>query len=158
MDYKSIINGCPAELRDCIKPPLFSLDGVETAAKIFQQYDLDSAYMAIMLHGQLTSFKIRMSHIDSPELRSKDPIEKKLAYEARDCARNLIENKVCLVKCFGFDKYGRVLVEITTADGVLFHEWALEQKLAYPYEGKTKQTNWADLRVARDALLSERKI
>ena len=133
---------------------MFSLVGYEGPAKIYQQYDLDSAYMAVVFRGVLASFKIRVRHIDGPELRSRDPVEKALAYEGRDRGRQLIQDTVCYVKCFEFDKYGRVLVEIITASGCVYHEWALAEKLAYPYEGCTKKTDWVSLQTARDVYLA----
>jgi endonuclease YncB( thermonuclease family) len=73
--------------------------------------------------------------VDGPEVRASDPFEKKLALEARDRLRALIADTICFVKCGKHDKYGRTLVEVTTADGVIVHEWLLAERLVLPYEG-----------------------
>ena len=160
MSAADLIAAAPKSVRECTKAsaPLFSLAGRRVAAKLYQVYDLDSFYAALELDGRLCSFKCRLRHVDSPELRAHDATEKKLAYEARDRARELIDGRVCCLDCGEFDKYGRVLVEVTLADGTRLHEWALREHLALPYEGGTKCRDWAQLRAARDALLRRRKM
>jgi hypothetical protein len=49
-------------------------------------------------------------------------------------------DKIVSVKCSKFDKYGRLLVEITVPEsGVKIHEYLISEGLANKYEGKTKE-------------------
>jgi endonuclease YncB( thermonuclease family) len=50
--------------------------------------------------------------INCPEIKTKDSEEKKLGLAARDRLRVLIADQVVLLQCYGWDKYGRLLVEI----------------------------------------------
>ncbi len=117
--------------------PLFSICG-EHRAKIFNIYDGDSAYIMFPFHGQLTAFKARMSHIDTAEMRTRCSREKQMALLARTTARALLDQQILHVTADGFDKYGRVLVEIQLPGEGTYHEYMLRHHLAYPYEGKTK--------------------
>ena len=133
--------------------PLFTLEGTTTPAKLYQFYDCDSFYMSIVLKGALTSFKCRLLGIDSAELRSKDAVEKKLAYEARDRMREIADNSVCMVSCSSFDKYGRVLVSVVLPNGEDLATKILDEKLAFSYDGTRKYTQWCELRESRDIYL-----
>ena len=94
--------------------------------------------------GTLYRWKCRIMHIDTPELRTKDENEKKHGYMAKEALSNLILDKIVNVKCFKFDMYGRVLVELTLKNDddsseIQIHEWLLENGHAHRYEGKTKE-------------------
>jgi endonuclease YncB( thermonuclease family) len=59
----------------------------------------------------------------------------------RDKLKERIENKILLIKCGEFDKYGRLLVEIYENNGELFsiNNWLIENNYAKPYDGGTKE-------------------
>jgi micrococcal nuclease len=122
--------------------PIFSLMGHKCKAKVVYVYDGDTVHLVIEVFGNLYKWKCRIAHIDTPELRTKDMNEKKMGVDARDKLKVLIENKIVDVECFEFDKYGRLLVEITIGD-IKVHEWLIENHLAQPYEGGTKVA-WTD--------------
>ena len=155
--YKEIIEGCPGCVQASTKEtaPLFNLNGMVVAARVWQIYDGDSAYMSIALHGKAVSFKIRTQHIDSAEMRTRDPIEKELAMSARDRVRALIDGKICCVSCFKDDKYGRTLVDITTDGGEDVASLLLREKLAFPYGGGTKNNDWGALHKAREQYIAQ---
>lgn len=134
--------------------PLFSLSGKVYDAKLFNFYDGDSFYMTILFHGDLVSFKCRLKGIDTPELRSSDDLEKRLAYQARDRARELANGRVCRVSCSGFEKYGRVLVSVVLENGESLAETLLREKLAFAYDGKKKPTDWVELQTQRKEYLA----
>jgi micrococcal nuclease len=93
-------------------------------AKCVKVYDGDTITVVFMIFGEFYKFNIRMSGYDSPEIRSKNPdniknaLEKKWAYESRDFLEGLILNKIVLLKCEDYDKYGRILgtVELNGID------------------------------------------
>ena len=105
-----------------VHTPVFSLNGHKCKAKVVYVYDGDSVHLVLEVFGKLYKWKCRIAHIDK--------------------LKTLIEHKMVDVECFDFDKYGRLLVEITI-EGIKVHEWLLENHLAQPYEGGTK-TAWTD--------------
>ena len=90
--------------------------------------------------GKSFKWNCRISHVDTPELRTKNLEEKKKGYEVRDKLSELILNKTVNLTCGSFDKYGRLLVEITIPETqVRVHEWLIQNGYANPYEGGTKK-------------------
>jgi endonuclease YncB( thermonuclease family) len=120
------------------KTPIFSLEGHKSKAKVVYIYDGDTVHLVIEVFNQLFKWKCRIAHVDTPELKTKDLHEKEMGYVARDKLKELMENKIVDVECFEFDKYGRLLVEITV-DGIKVHEWLISNGYAKSYEGKTKE-------------------
>ena len=118
----------------------FSLDGYETLAKVVKVYDGDTIHVVFKYFDTFFKWNCRIQHVDTPELRTKDLEEKKRGYECRDKLIALIMDKVVSLKCSKFDKYGRLLVEITVPEtGVKIHEYLISEGLANKYEGKTKE-------------------
>jgi len=118
----------------------FSLDGYETKAKVVKVYDGDTVHVVFQLFDKYYKWNCRILHVDTPELRTKDLEEKKRGYECRDKLSALILDKIVLLNCSKFDKYGRLLVEMTVPEtGVKIHEYLISEGLANKYEGKTKE-------------------
>jgi micrococcal nuclease len=118
----------------------FSLDGYETKAKVVKVYDGDTVHVVFQMFEKYYKWNCRILHVDTPELRTKDLEEKKRGYECREKLAALILDKIVLLNCSKFDKYGRLLVEITVPEtGVKIHEYLISEGLANKYEGKTKE-------------------
>jgi micrococcal nuclease len=118
----------------------FSLDGYETKAKVVKVYDGDTVHVVFQMFDKYYKWNCRILHVDTPELRTKDLEEKKRGYECREKLSALILDKIVLLNCSKFDKYGRLLVEITVPEtGVKIHEYLISEGLANKYEGKTKE-------------------
>lgn len=158
MDYKKIIASADTRLFKCDKKsaPLYSMDGITTAGKCYQVYDADTCRIAIKIHDEIISWKVRIQHFDAAEMRTKDPVEKELALVAKARTKELIDGKVCCVKFGKFDKYGRSLVEITNPDGLDVATVLLTEQLAYPYEGNTKNCDWITLETKRQEFLADK--
>jgi endonuclease YncB( thermonuclease family) len=118
--------------------PFFTLKGHKCRAKVVHVYDGDTVHLVFEYLGHVFKWHIRIAHVDTPELRTKNLEEKKKGYETRDKLREYIDGKVVDVSCLDFDKYGRVLAEITY-NGKRIDEWLIENGYAKPYEGKTKE-------------------
>jgi micrococcal nuclease len=119
--------------------PFFSLNGTSTSATIVKVYDGDTIHAVFDFMGKPFKWKCRIAHVDTPELRTKNEEEKKRGYAVRDQLSELILNKVVQLDCQEFDKYGRLLVEITIPETkVRVHEWLVENGHAKAYEGGTK--------------------
>lgn len=64
----------------------------------------------------------RLIGIDTPELRSKVPEEKKLAYEAKDYLEKRLLGKTVIIKSREFkfnDSFGRILADIYLEDELI---------------------------------------
>lgn len=97
------------------RTPLYSLEGHADYGKCVRCYDADSIHVVFSLSGQLTRFRCRLAGIDTPELRSSDPNEREAAKAAREYLSQNILDHVVWVECGGFDKYGRLLVNVFDA-------------------------------------------
>jgi len=143
---------------DTVKP--FSLDGKTVNAKIVDIYDGDTCTAAIVLKDDIFLFKIRLAHIDTPEMKDKNnsdkskhaklkllelvlnkPINTNRDYSSKDikeicgASTNLIK-----IKCGKFDKYGRCLGELySNYESKSFNQILLDHGFAKPYEGKKKE-------------------
>lgn len=126
--------------------PIFSLDGYTTYTKICSVYDGDTMTCIFPLPGQikpLYRWKCRIIGIDTPEIRTKDILEKQYGIYVRDKVRELLLNHIVKIKCYQYDKYGRVLVDIIMSDGMSFSQWIIENKYGFEYGGGTKKS-WGD--------------
>ena len=118
--------------------PFFTLKGHKCRAKVVHVYDGDTIHLVFEFLGQMFKWHTRIAHVDTPELKTKNQEEKKMGYEARDKLRELIDGKLVDIVCLDFDKYGRVLAEITYNGGRV-DEWLIKNNYAKSYEGKTKE-------------------
>lgn len=114
-------------------------------ARVISVYDGDT--ITVMRRSnpftKCITFKIRLAHIDCPELRSKDNNEKRIAYIAKEYLEKLVLWKIVALEILGYDKYGRLLCNIyINKNNVAI--LLLNNHLAIKYEGKTKQKiDWA---------------
>jgi endonuclease YncB( thermonuclease family) len=117
-------------------------------------YDGDTFTLASRLPGQQTvyQFQVRVAHVDCPEMRTKDPMEKEVALKAKAFVQRLVLHQWVRLRNVRYDKYGRLLAEVwlmatdhpATEAVVSLHSLLLRERLAVPYEGDTKcsPTNW----------------
>lgn len=83
--------------------------------------------------------RIRINRIDTPEIRSKDELERKLAVEAKDYVGMwLINQKQVRIKTFKDDKYGRLLGEFYGDNDVCLSDLLIEKGYAWAYDGGPK--------------------
>lgn len=109
-------------------------------SKLENVYDGDTFKVTIdELHPLIgKNISVRVMGIDTPELRSKDPQVRILAYRARDYAAQLLHAaKRITLKEVRRDKYFRILA-VVDIDGVCLGDELIRAGLARPYDGKTK--------------------
>jgi len=135
----SKMHGCELdniEYKDAIPfiPPV-------TQGKVIKVYDGDTITIASRLpiiNSPMYRFSVRLTGIDSAEIKGKTFAEKEAAVKARDALRDLIFGKVVTLRNVSTEKYGRILATVYLGD-VNICEWMLEHKYAVPYDGGTKQ-------------------
>jgi endonuclease YncB( thermonuclease family) len=137
------------ELSECSNEhtSYFSLSGNEYNCKCLNVYDGDTITVALKPFDGLDFYKfnIRLSDIDTPELRTKNKKEKEMGLTVRDYLRELILNKIIKIKCGNFDKYGRLLAHIYLMDCTnmnpenSINHLLVNKNFAYLYDGGTKK-------------------
>lgn len=124
----------------------FSFDGYKCKAKVVSVYDGDTFTACFKYRGQIIKYRFRTFGYDSPEmkpLKSKPnrEEEKAKAIIARDKFKEIIKfetNELVDLKMLGFDKYGRILVNVIK-DGINVNEWMIKNNHGYPYFGGAKR-------------------
>ena len=143
-----------------INTELFSLNGIKTYARLVDVHDGDTAKVVFKIFDKYYKFIIRISGIDTAELRSKNDFLKQKSLEARNRVINFLSNDtikiyndtsskdiqnllnqnliIVYINCFEFDKYGRLLVDLQNINFESISSVLINEKLAYKYEGDTK--------------------
>ena len=123
--------------------PDFSLDGQTKKAKVLKVYDGDTVWVALKIHNNVYKMKVRLNGIDTPELKPplNTPNREKViasAIKSKEFVARLIDQKIVTLKCYKFEKYGRLLADIYI-NKISISQELLKNKLAKPYDGKTKE-------------------
>jgi endonuclease YncB( thermonuclease family) len=130
------------------KTAKFSLNGYKTYGKCVHVYDGDTVHLIIRLPNSDTCFKwiVRLMGIDTPEIKSKNTIEKQKAKEAQAFLANQILNKIIYIECLEFDKYGRLLANLyqDMNESKSLNQLMIDNGFAKSYDGGHKE-GWEDL-------------
>lgn len=124
--------------------PDFSLDGQTKKAKVLKVYDGDTVWVSLKIHGSIYKMKVRLNGIDTPELKPplNTPNREKViasAIKSKEFVARLIDQKIVTLKCYKFEKYGRLLADIYI-NKISISQELLKNKLAKQYDGKSKET------------------
>lgn len=127
--------------KECIPfiPPI-------TQCKVVKVYDGDTITVATKLpygNSPYYRFSVRLKGIDCPEMKTKNKDEKECASLARDFLRELIMDKMVVLKEIELEKYGRILAHVYLNE-VNVSDVLCEKRLAVKYDGGKKQCpeNW----------------
>jgi micrococcal nuclease len=117
----------------------YTLNKINVWAKIVHVYDGDTVHAVFSLPNSSTiyKYKLRLAHIDTPELKSKNKNEVKKAIEAKKVVEDMILDKIVYLELEGEDKYGRILANIFI-NNINLNQHLIDNKYAYKYEGRTK--------------------
>ena len=126
--------------------PMLSFKGQRIYCKVVSVYDGDTIKVVFPIIGsgsmKLYKWNCRINGVDTPELRTRNNLEKKLGYKVRDKLREKILGKVVYIVCDTFDKYGRLLVNIYI-HGEDISKWLIDNEYAFKYDGGKKR-NWGE--------------
>jgi endonuclease YncB( thermonuclease family) len=143
--------------------PLFTLNGQAMYGRLVSMYDGDTVTLALPIFGTVYKFNMRLSGIDTPEMKSKLPEVRIQAIRARNRLLQLAglnigldddmkkkdivamlesANYLVWVVCGEQEKYGRTLCKLykdnMAGAGESFAETLIREKYAYAYGGGTK--------------------
>ena len=124
---------------------LLSFENKEFEAKIVYVYDGDTIHVVFKVFNDYYRWNCRIMGVDTPELRTKNEKEKQKGYMVRDKVKENFLNKIVKIKCYNFDKYGRLLIDVYLPKNIpdkknitLLSEWLITNDYAYSYDGGTK--------------------
>ena len=86
-------------------------------AKVLSVYDGDT--ITVMIDMGMKHFnrvKVRLLGINTPEIRTKDPVEKAKGINAREYLKERIEGKTVIIRTVKKGSFGRWLGEVWCAD------------------------------------------
>ena len=114
--------------------------------KVVKVYDGDTITIATKLpyeNSPYYRFSVRLKGIDCPEIKTKNKEEKECATIARDFLREILMDKIVILKEVELEKYGRILADVYLNDQNI-SLLLCEKKLAVKYDGGTKKCpeNW----------------
>ncbi|MGC6476044.1 MAG: thermonuclease family protein [Parvibaculales bacterium] len=90
--------------------------------------------------GQTVTVKIRLTEIDTPEMRGKCAFETQLAQQARQFSKNWLQQEGLVLTNVHYGTYaGRVLATAQTKKGETLSSALLNANLAKPYLGRRAQ-------------------
>ncbi len=139
----------------------FNFDGLNCMCRVIDITDGDTIKVIINFKNDYYKLIVRLNNIDTCETKSKCEENKQKGLDAKKRIFNLITGKtidivdkkyiknelndncyLCYIKCYDFDKYGRVLADIylNEKSNDSFSSILINEKLAYIYGGKTKLT------------------
>jgi len=124
----------------------YTLKGRSVLGKVVRVIDGDSCKVSLVIDDKASIFSIRLSGIDCPETRTRNLIEKRMGYDAKSRVETLTLGKIVVLKLGKFDKFGRLLGEITNSDGVNVGDDLMSLGLAVPYDGG-KRPVWSGSKV-----------
>jgi len=110
--------------------------------RVIKVYDGDSITIAGRIpelkNDVIYKFNLRLNRIDTPEIKTNNPIEKEYAIKVRDILSEKIMNKMVNIKVLKTDKYGRYLAEVSYKK-LNINTWLLQNNYAIFYDGGTKE-------------------
>jgi len=113
--------------------------------KYLKNYDADTITVDIPgLHPLIgKKVSIRVSGVDTPEIRTKNKCEKEKGRNAKKLVKSLLKNaKRIDLKNIKRGKYFRIVADVVI-DGVNLTDYLVKNGLGYPYDGGTKtKINW----------------
>jgi len=125
-----------------------------TEGKVIKVYDCDTITIASKVpylsevneSNIMYRFHVRLLGIDTPEMKTKNEAEKSIAHLAQKTLSDLILNKNVSLTNTSLDKYGRILANVYTEQGVELSKWAIDNRFAVLYDGGTKKPpkSWSD--------------
>lgn len=156
-----------------LNTPSFSFNGLNCISRVVDITDGDTIKAIINFKDNYYKIIVRLFNIDTCETKSSNINNKNLGLDAKKRVYNIITGKTLeindntaikkfiknelnsnchyiYIKCYDFDKYGRVLADIyknendTSISNILIAE-----KLAYIYSGKTKLTEEEQLELLK---------
>lgn len=138
---KSLLVGLLALLLACVPVKAAKLFAGPVEAVVVEVLDGDTFLAeALVWPGHSVRVNVRIRGIDAPEMKARCAAERAAAERARDVLALLFgDAPVAISNIAGAKYYGRVLADVTTADGQAVASILLDGKLVRPYSGGRRE-------------------
>ena len=83
-------------------------------------------------------YNVRVYGVDTPEMRSRDPEEKKAARAAKEVVKQACEKSIVYLSDVSYDKFGRILARVLMEGGKSLDKLIIESKHGIEYFGGKK--------------------
>jgi endonuclease YncB( thermonuclease family) len=130
--------------------PMFSdcVNGTTVTARVVSVYDGDTIKVVFPLNDIFYKWNCRLMGVDTPEVRTRNTLEKEHGYFVRDRLKEKINDKIVSLKCEDLDKYGRLLITVMCENDnkvmdCNVNQWLIDSDYAFAYDGGTKRS-WGD--------------
>ena len=104
--------------------------------------DGDTIDTGIVVGPTLSSLKLRIEGIDTPEMKGKCEKERMLARDAKDFLAATLKDQLVDINYHGWDKYGGRVVGVPYLHDVPMNEEMIRRGYAVPYAGGKKMKDW----------------
>jgi len=126
------------------------------SGKVIKVYDGDTITIASKMpydNSPLYRFHVRLNGIDSPEIKGKNPDEKRVAKLAKVFLSSLVLHKTVTLENIQNDKYGRILADVYF-EGKHINNLIINERLAVKYDGGKKicPVSWTKFNLTGDML------
>lgn len=103
-------------------------------------FEIETTDQSLLI--QELGLRIRVSGIDTPEMKGKCAKEKELAQKAKKIASVLMLNKDVKLSNVKWDKFGGRIDAKVEIDNIDLAQALIKNKLAIEYNGEKKSKNW----------------
>lgn len=128
----------------CLKKKKYSFPFKTYHVYVQQVIDGDTFHITFFINSIPITMKLRLFGVDTPELSSKNPLEKEVAKEVTEFLRKRIEHKYFKCELIKHDKYGGRVVGKLFYNGKDLSEFLLDHSLGKCYEGGSKG-DWTEV-------------
>lgn len=122
-------------------------------AMIIGVYDGDTITAIFVLSSSdFFRIQLRINGIDSPELRSKNPLEKEAGKVVKNYVKNKLLSRILPIQILKWDKYGgRMDAEVYLDESckTTLSQKLLRKGLVKPFSGTVKKEEWTDLELKK---------
>lgn len=92
--------------------PELTFENQTMICKVIEVYDGDTVTLCFKFRGKYFKKRCRLYGINAPEIRTKNLQEKQQAYNSKNYVHTILQDKIVIFNCKGYDKYGRLLGDI----------------------------------------------
>ena len=113
--------------------------------KVVRVYDGDTLHLAFFHGMRAQRIRVRLLGFDCAEMRTTDPDEKAVALRSKQLLEEQVLGSIVRLHApLQWDKYGRLLADLSTPRIPSIRDWMIEHADGIPYDGGTKtRVDWS---------------